>query len=287
MGHSRIMKQSPRGYEAIFFEKLGIHLKITNDNYSYYKIIFENLDNLIDYIIMNVYRNIKKLLQILKNIDVNTFIEFKCRYTYSVLNQIIKNNQLHLIDICMKIHNLPQLLCKNLLTINKLDIVYNKYGNHLHVGKFIETLGKNITKITPYNIDNIFMMFILTKIDKFIGFESWGLGNNKTQELNIINHHKKHVIDGNDKENWEPYLKNQDCKSYETFAIDKSKYMKNKIVHTNGTKVYLSGFYDKILIIGRLDNNNKLGISSCYIVYEDSFSKKLDIFNKEACFHII
>jgi len=122
-------------------------------------------------------------------------------------------------------------------------------------------------------------------IEKFDGFKQWGPGNNGNPELNIINHHKKHVIDGIDNgENWQEHLDCLDLESYRDFALKKSKCMTNKTVHTNGHRVYLCGIYKNVLIIGRLDENDQLGISSCYIIHEHLFEKKLAAFKKNSCF---
>jgi len=127
----------------------------------------------------------------------------------------------------------------------------------------------------------------MTCVEKFDGFKQWGPGNNGDPELNIINHYNKHVMsnDGISKdENWKDYLEYLDIESYKNFALDKSKCMTNRIVHSNGNRVYLSGIYKNILIIGRLDENDQLGISSCYIIHDHLFEKKLAAFEKNKCF---
>lgn len=233
---------------------------------------------------INKHRNIKILLSILESVNIEILINFKQKYGYIVLDYLVRNNLIHLINIYSD-NNYPLLVCKNLFINNQIDMIHVKYGNHIHREKFIKVLGSNISKLTLRNIDNIFMMFILTHINKFKGFESWGPGNNKTHELNISNHYKKHVINKHTyKENWDQYLKKMNLESYKNFAIDKSKYMKNKIIHTNGNRVFLSGVYEKVLIIGRLDENNKLGISSCYIMTDMSYNNKMKVFDDNACF---
>lgn len=120
------------------------------------------------------------------------------------------------------------------------------------------------------------------KFKKWNGFKQWGKGNNNDVDLNIINHYEKHVNSGD--EDWDKYLPVKSVEAYKNFALEKSKIMTNRIVHTNGCKVYLSGIYENVLIIGRLDENNQLGISSCYIIHDYLFQKKLDIFNRNQCF---
>lgn len=180
-------------------------------------------------------------------------------------------------------YNLPLIICKKNYLTNNLRMIHTKYGNHVHFSKFIESIGVNINNLTPYNIDKVFKIFILVCLNKFRGFECWGPGNNKTPNINVISHYNKHVVNSNN-ENWKDYLSKLDVATYKNFAITKSKYMKNKIVHTNGVKVYLSGWHDKILIIGRLDSNNKLGISSCYIISDNLYDNKIKIFEQNICF---
>lgn len=59
------------------------------------------------------------------------------------------------------------------------------------------------------------------------------------------------------------FIKNQALNRYRDFAIDRSKFINNAIVHSNGTRVFISGSVEGIFIIGRFDNG-QLGISSCY-----------------------
>ena len=112
------------------------------------------------------------------------------------------------------------------------------------------------------------------------------MGNNKNEEMNIINHFNKHVKNSN--ENWNEYIeKNTNLKTanqYSNFAINISKHMKNKIIHSNGVGVYLSGLYKKIFIVGRLDSTYQLGISSCYIIDDEKYDNKINKIEKNACF---
>lgn len=189
----------------------------------------------------------------------------------------------------------PLIIFKDTKIINVIKNLYEKYNNSKHLSNFIKSLGSNINKLTLHNMDNLFNMYILVCTKKFNGFERWGPGNNKNSELNLINHYKKHVLNGN--ENWDKYLRQNKLSNvtpgscgpvkaeiYGNFAINISKYMKKRIIHTNGTNVYLSGLYEKILIIGRLDSNYNLGISSCYIISDDNYAKKINNFEKNTCF---
>jgi len=128
----------------------------------------------------------------------------------------------------------------------------------------------------------------MTCVEQFEGFKRWGPGNNGDPELNIINHHNKHVINRSEyNENWEDYLEDLSLESYRDFALEKSKVMTHRMVNSNGSRVYLSGFYKNVLIIGRLDNINEfdqLGISSCYIIHDDLLEKKFATFERHRCF---
>jgi hypothetical protein len=167
--------------------------------------------------------------------------------------------------------------------------LHTKYiYNTNHINNFIATMGKNINKLTTTNADDLFNMYVIVLTKKFNGFTRWGPGNNKTPELNLSNHYKKHITKSN--ENWQKYMNGSiSCNQYGEYAINTSRFMKKKIIHTNGTKVYLSGFggFDgKVLIIGRLDNN-RLGISSCYVVSDSNYTKKINNFKNNACFENI
>jgi len=193
-------------------------------------------------------------------------IKIKTYYGYRILDYILKNKII--------IDNIPNCVCKNINLFYQLQLVNDKYGDHKLYNKFINSC--NLDKITKYNLDNLFNMYVITQ--KFNGFQKWGPGNNKNSRDNLLNHYHKHK-----NENWQ--INNFNLEIYEKFAIDKSKMMSNKIVHTNGKKVYLSGLYDKILIIGRL-NDNKLGISSCYIIDDQNYLNKINIFNANMCWKL-
>lgn len=230
------------------------------------------MSSLIDYILIDKYKHIKTLLYLLRFVNIGSLIAFNYKYGYTVLNYLAKNKLTNLIQ-----YNLRNHIFNNLSVVHRLDLVYSKYGNNQHVTFFIEILGTNIHKVTKYNIDNIFQMFLLTHIEKFQEFNSWGRGNNKNIKTNIENHYQKHR-----NEDWQQHIPDFNLQSYKQFAIEKSRYMEHKLIHTNGTKVYLSGIYQNVLIIGRLQKNNQLGISSCYII--DNMDEKLKGFNNNICF---
>lgn len=235
--------------------------------------------NLADYINLNKYKNIKLLIDRLDIINIEPLLLLYNKYGYQYFAIIIDEKLFNMY--------IPKYIFENKKMIRNFKLVYEKYGNNKYVSTFVKLLGENITKVTQYNIDNIFNMFILLYIKKIKGYERWGSGNNKNPETNLINHYKKHVLNTN--EGWDKYLENTSVESYRDFAIKFSKIMKNRIIHTNGTKVYFSGIYDKILIIGRLEkfnSENQLGISSCYIISDNNFYKKIKTFEMNACFKL-
>lgn len=269
-------------YGLLISTKLNITIHINNNDHQVYETLWNNFKDFADYLFLNKYRNIKLLLNSLKQIrTVQIMISFKYNYGNDIFDKFLKNDLVHIMK-----HQLPQVICKNPNLINNLYIIHNSYGNHSHFNKFVEIMGNNLMHLTVYNVKNIFTMFVLTQLNKFIGFQSWGPGNNKTPELNVISHYKKHVVN-NKNENWKKYLLHRfEINKYKNFAIEASRVMTNKCVHTNGVKVYLSGLYDNnVLIIGRLDSNDMLGISSCYIISDqESFRKKMQAFENNICF---
>ena len=225
-----------------------------------YKIIY---DNFIDYVCLDKYRSIKLLLDSSSTDKIN----IKNKFGYNVLDYMLKNN------INYNVSDIPISVCKNINLFTNLELVYNKYCKHSLYQKFINKC--DLSKVTEYNLENLFQMFIITQ--NFKGFQEWGPGNNKNVKDNILNHYNKHKH-----EKWEKSLS---LNEYCDYAINISKVMTNKICHTNGTKVYLCGFYGKVLVIGRL-HNNMLGISSCYVVNDNKFAKKLLAFNNNLCWHV-
>ncbi len=61
--------------------------------------------------------------------------------------------------------------------------------------------------------------------------------------------------------NW---LKGVALGPYRDFAIENSRVMTNVIVHSNGTRVFISGCQGEAFVIGRFEGA-QLGISSCYL----------------------
>jgi|SRR5579872_547403 len=115
-----------------------------------------------------------------------------------------------------------------------------------------------------------------------------GSWNHSTPESNLKAHYEKHIK--NPLEDWERYInlpRSQITPQiYHNFALETSTKMTNVMVHTNGCKVYLSGVYQRVLIIGRLDLNLQLGISSCYVITNESFERKMKVFRDNVCFNI-
>ena len=278
-------------YLEIKFDKNDKNNK-NEENEKYYKIIWDNLTNLIDYIILNKYRNIKVLTDIFKKIKIEDFVKFKNKYGYDKIDTLLLSGSEYLLNY--DVYNNQRLnIFKDHKIFNIIKTLYEKNHNLKklrYVENFIETLGSNINKLTYDNIDKLFNMYILiyskmnNKKKRFNGFEKWGPGNNGNPEKNLLNHFNKHVLNGD--ENWIEYLKAKKItlEMYERFAIETSKCMKNRMIHTNGAKVYLSGLFEKVLIIGRLDNNYGLGISSCYIISDKNYNRKMNVFEKNACF---
>lgn len=223
----------------------------------------------------------KLLLTVLNHTDINKLIKFKSQYNCKMLDLFIYKDILYQIDFYLTQPVLTH-ICKTPCYIKNINYIYHEYSNHRHVSKFIQVLGNNISKLTAYNVNAIFHMFILTHINRFTGFTTWGTGNCQTIRRNITNHYHKHIIE----DGWDSHLQTKNITSYKQFAINNSRYMTYSMVHTNGTKVYLSGLYKNILIIGRLDKNNELGISSCYIVKNENLKSKMKIFNNNKCFDI-
>lgn len=248
-----------------------------------YKTLYENLNSLMDYISLDRYRNVKILINALKYVDIETLIKLKNKYGYNYIELINDNSFKYFLS------NYPsKYMIKNSKLINIVANLYSKYNNanmFKHIDAFIVKLGNNINKLTINNVDDLFNLYVLVCTKKFDGFKRWGPGNHKSSDRNLLNHYKKHVIN-NKNENWSNYISDITLEQYGRFAIDISKHMKNKIIHTNGTNVYLSGTRDKVLVIGRLDKDNNLGISSCYIISDTNYDKKINAFKNNACLYL-
>ena len=240
-------------------------------DYKYYKIIWKNNIYLSNYINNNKYRNVKMLINILKVIHIDKVIAFKNKYGYEYIDVLIHFDKID--------YNIPRYVFLNTKLYSIINSLYNEYGNNKHLGSFLTKIKPNISKVTQYNISNLFRMFVIACTKRFGGFEKWGRGNHGNKELNICNHFKKHVIDG--EENWNGCI--DTAEKYANFAINISKHMKNKRIHTNGHKVYLSGLCGKTFVIGRLDGK-ELGISSCYIIHDDNYNKKMNNIEQNTCF---
>jgi len=150
--------------------------------------------------------------------------------------------------------------------LNKLNLLANNIPIHQAI-----LLCQTSANITKYNANDI-LKFIHDKenfINKKIKIE-WGPGNHKDPKLNLIEHYQKHVLSKetvpfNELAHWKSLLTDPTCESYGKYAIESFYKMQNVIVHSNGTHVYLSGFYGTVFIIGRY-NGDVFGISSCYVV---------------------
>lgn len=251
----------------------------SHDNCKYYKIIYKYLSTLFDQIIDNIHKNIKLLVDILKNIGINKLLNLIKQYNYECIKKIVYNDLVKLIE-----YGVPRYVLefnkKNLLPIKYL---YNKYNNYNQVNEFLNVVEHNINKITIHNIDKLFNMFIILLVNGVGWFDEWGPGNHGNKRDNIWKHYEKHVLNGN--EQWDKYIDGFiGEKQYVDFAIDASKFMTNKCVHTDGLMVYFSGVFDKVLIIGRLDCENKLGISSCYIIDDNKYLDKISGIQRNVCF---
>jgi len=161
------------------------------------------------------------------------------------------------------------------IQLNKL----HSLTNYLSIENAV-LLYENSINITKYNAHKL-LQFIKDK-NKFINKDitiAWGSGNHANVEENISEHYKKHVLSDTENKYWELLL---DCKSYQDYAIESFYKMSNVIVHSNGTNVYLSGFYGNVFIIGRYDKD-VFGISSCYYVESgEKYGRKQDF-----CFGIM
>lgn len=208
------------------------------------------------------YNLISKLTSKQYNNFVYQFINNKEQTTYILskkLNYLFDSNKLRL-------YNNSDLVKLNKIVSNSkfsLDIIITLFD------KFKRT------NITEYNVNKL--LLYLRDIDKFHNLNvKWGPGNHKNITNNINQHFNKHVLSEEGKY-WIKILNDNTSKSnnaenkifrksYEQYTIKSFNKMKNIIIHTDGVNVYLSGFYNNIFIIGRYDDNDIFGISSCYYV---------------------
>ncbi len=123
----------------------------------------------------------------------------------------------------------------------------------------------NYQQINVYNVKKL--LLFLNDEHKFKSHEidvDWGPGNHGNVHDNVNQHFIKHVL-SDEGIYWKTLLNEINCDNYKKYAIDAFYKMKNVIVHSNGFKVYLSGFYGNVFIVGRYCNE-LFGISSCYYV---------------------
>ena len=162
------------------------------------------------------------------------------------------NTLLENIDIAMKhsIHDYERILfLSSLVGIISSTQLFSKCNN---------VTKKNICDLLKY-LDNE-QKFLLHEIPI-----SWGPGNHGDIDINIREHHKKHVIDDKkESQEWGKFGV-KTLQEYKDYAVNNFYLMSNVIVHTDGCYVYLSGFYGNVFIVGRYDND-VFGISSSYYV---------------------
>lgn len=275
-------------YVALVYNRLNIKInfKFEEDTHFHFKNIWINLSQMIDFIILNPYHNLFLLKKILRIHEINNIITFKNKYGYEHLNNLLLIQPKNLDVLINKSISFYGFLSPKILQV--LNHCCDLYGTHKHFSSFIDDIKSHINKITTSNIVKLFEMYIICCTKKFAGFAQWGPGNHTNPNLNIEKHYHKHITTSS--EPWEIYFhkpKSQiNLQMYHDFPIKHSLKLKHKIIHTNGTKVYLSGVFDKVLVIGRLDKNNVLGISSCYVMTDDSYDTKMKIFQNNKCFDL-
>lgn len=146
----------------------------------------------------------------------------------------------------------------NSLTFKDVKLFAKLLANGITTSEidYLLQINTNINNITTHNVkDFIWISKNIQNTTEVI----WGPGNCDTIQENIESHYKKHVFAPN--EIWEI----NSTKEYEEFAIKHFENVTNKIIHTNGKTVFVSGFYGKYFIIARVDKCF-LSISSCYYV---------------------
>lgn len=265
------------------YQYFGITKFVINNctDCKHYKQIYKYINILSKHITGNltsIYKNINIIVNILKNVTITKLLDLVDGCNFRNI-KIILNTGLITYDVPINI--LSKINKRNLLIIK---YIYDKYDKQL-VDKFLSVTSNSIQKFTTQNIDRLVAMFIITHIKHIKWFDQWGPGNHGNVKDNITKHHEKHIING--VENWSNYVDHyMDEHQYAKFAIDTSKYMTNKCVHTNGLFVYFSGIYGKVLIVGRLDDDMNLGISSCYVIDDDKFESKINNIKLGACFYL-
>lgn len=199
-------------------------------------------------------------------------------YGNETLDYILNNKMYGIMENILKYD-----MNSDIRSLKSIFVVNSKLQYTDNYNKFLCIIGKNIHKINKNNAEKVYQLFLQTHVNLFTGFNQWGPGNHKNSSENVIKHYIKHVQNSTD-ENWTEYISPLCINNYRDFAINKSRVMKQRMVHTNGSSVYLSGLYEKILIIGRLDKNNILGISSCYIINDEKYENKIKNFINNICF---
>lgn len=198
--------------------------------------------NIVKYVAwLNTYK-----LHLLSHLNTKQYRNFRDMFNSNIkqAEYILFKKMYLLFDIQLKIYNEPEL--------TKLYKISLKVGTYNAV-KLFDTLNYNL--ITTYNADK-FLLY-LRDLDKFNHVE-WGPGNHKNVNQNIKNHYIKHVL--SNECDWQ-FSENE----YKQYAIDSFHKMIDKVIHTDGKNVYLSGFYNHTFIIGRY-HGDMFGISSCYYV---------------------
>jgi hypothetical protein len=122
-----------------------------------------------------------------------------------------------------------------------------------------------LDKVTKYNIKDI-----IRYLHEYNDFKNgnniveWGPGNHDDIETNVVEHYNKHIL-SDEGIHWKERLEEINMMAYKNYATTMFKKMDKIVIHSNGKLTYMSGFYDKIFIVGRYDKG-VFGISSCYYV---------------------
>ena len=173
------------------------------------------------------------------------------------------NKQQAIFILYKKLNNILNYSFKNEFSEKEL-LKFNMILNVLPFDDAIKLFMKVNTNFINTNNATKLLKYIMDE-NKFINMNiGWGPGNHKDVSTNIKEHYFKHVLSDVEKEKWN-LLGINNYETYKNYAISKFYEMKNIIVHTDGNKVYMSGFYGNVFIIGRY-HDDTFGISSCYYV---------------------
>jgi hypothetical protein len=225
-----------------------------------YALSWINLKTCIVKYLANTYQNhiyINKLLSSIPTIYKDKIMNL-LNHDWKLSMYIIKKKILKLLDL-----PIVTLIGK---TYNELVKIY-KIMDKCNISiKDVLTLIENcnLDKVTIYNIKDIirYLNEYNYLIDGKISI-NWGPGNNKDIQDNILNHYNKHILSEEGK-NWIT-SNNKTLDWYTNFPLENFTKMEKIVIHTDGKKTYLSGFYGKIFIVGRYCGD-KFGISSSYYV---------------------